>query len=87
MTHKRRQHRPAVCAKGFVPYKRRQGEQLGAVGPSDVKAVAEIFGIENNKFLWGRTNNQQSLGTCLNSSQVYKEWFPEPAKKERKRVL
>ena len=58
MTHKRRQQ--AGGAKGFVPYKRRQGEQLGAVELSDVKAVAEIFGIENNKFLWGRTNNQQS---------------------------
>lgn len=54
-THRRRSN------KGRFPaYKRKSGPSLGSIDISDVKPIAAIFGINNAKFLWGRSNNQQS---------------------------
>lgn len=44
----------------FPAYKRKSGGSLGAIDVSDVKPVAAVFGIKNGKFLWGKSNNQQS---------------------------
>ena len=59
MTHKRRYRSGGTKGK-YVPYKRQGGTQLGAVDREDVKRVAQVFGITNDRFLWGGSNNQQS---------------------------
>ncbi len=41
-------------------YRRSSGSSLGAINKTDVAKIANIFGIENSNFLYGKSNNQQS---------------------------
>ncbi len=59
MSHFRRYGDKRTKGK-YLPYKRSRGPSLGRVDREDIKRVAQVFGITNDRFIWGGANNKQS---------------------------